>query len=214
MYMLKKLDGKDFIMPIEDTHSEYYYFQISTELECLQAPYEYLKGTKVVVQAGGNVGYFPHYYAKKFERVYTFEPDSRTFKCLVHNVPEDNVIKIQAGLGKKTGEWITMKQHIEHSGQTSVDTTKHGGVVPVLALDDLNLDACDLIQYDLEGYEYNALLGSIETIKKYSPVISIEDFGHGKNYGIGPNDLTDLLVHRLGYTLVKRVYGDNIYVKN
>jgi hypothetical protein len=32
----------------------------------------------------------------------------------------------------------------------------------------------DLLKIDVEGYELNALLGTVETIKKYKPVLCIE----------------------------------------
>lgn len=207
------LDDKLFYIPSDDVESERYYFQIDTERECLEAPYEFLKKTDVVVQAGGNLGFFPHYYSKKFSRVYTFEPDNRSFQCLVRNVPEDNVVKLQMALGEKTGGWVDIQRHITHIGQTQIAPGKTG-IVPVFALDDLNLDACDLIQYDLEGFEYFALLGSLETIQKYSPVLSIEKYGHNHKYGVSNEDLDNLIENRLGYKCVKRVWGDWIYIRD
>lgn len=45
--------------------------------------------------------------------------------------------------------------------------------VHTIKIDDLNLKP-DLIKLDIEGYEFNALLGARKTIKKFKPVIYIE----------------------------------------
>ena len=46
--------------------------------------------------------------------------------------------------------------------------------VDQMTVDSLNLEACDAIQFDLEGYESAALLGAAQTIEKYRPIISLE----------------------------------------
>jgi len=47
--------------------------------------------------------------------------------------------------------------------------------VPMIALDSLALTDIDLIELDLEGYEYDALLGAKETIERNKPVLIIEN---------------------------------------
>ena len=46
--------------------------------------------------------------------------------------------------------------------------------VNTIKIDNLNLKP-DLIKLDIEGYEHKALLGAAKTIKKYKPIIYIED---------------------------------------
>lgn len=45
-------------------------------------------------------------------------------------------------------------------------------------LDSLNLDPFDYVKIDCEGYEYNILLGAEQTIKKYRPVVVVEQKLH------------------------------------
>jgi len=45
----------------------------------------------------------------------------------------------------------------------------------MIALDSLALTDIDLIELDLEGYEYDALLGAKETIERNKPVLIIEN---------------------------------------
>jgi len=44
----------------------------------------------------------------------------------------------------------------------------------MLMLDQLELDACGLIQLDVEFYELNVLRGALKTIEKFKPVITCE----------------------------------------
>jgi len=48
------------------------------------------------------------------------------------------------------------------------------GPIPVLLLDSFNFPKVDLLQLDVEGFEYNALLGAVRTINKHRPVIVLE----------------------------------------
>ena len=41
-------------------------------------------------------------------------------------------------------------------------------------VNDLELQSVDFIKIDIEGFEYKALLGANETLKKYKPIIYIE----------------------------------------
>jgi hypothetical protein len=48
------------------------------------------------------------------------------------------------------------------------------GIIPIIRLDSFELQSCDMLQYDVEEYELQALHGSIETIKKFKPLIVCE----------------------------------------
>jgi hypothetical protein len=50
------------------------------------------------------------------------------------------------------------------------------GAIPVLSIDQLGLDNCDLIHLDIEGGEYDALMGAEQTIKQFRPLICLEWF--------------------------------------
>jgi len=46
--------------------------------------------------------------------------------------------------------------------------------VPIQTIDSFNFTNVTFIKYDIEGYELKALKGSEKTIKKYGPVVVIE----------------------------------------
>ena len=161
---------------------------------------KHVKKWDVCVQAGGNQGLYPRLFADHFNRVYTFEPDHLNFICLVNNCQVDNVMKIQAALGEKAGGICMSRNTMKNTGMHTVipDSKYH---IPLLTLDSLNLDACDLIQLDIEGYEIHAVRGAKKTIEKYKPVIACER---------GSQDVTEFL-KKLGYAPVDQSVADTIY---
>lgn len=163
----------------------------------------------VVVQAGGNCGIFPRYLATKFKFVYTFEPESENFQCLVNNAVAENIIKFQAALGTNNHAPVGLIYDPKNAGGHYISLE---GVIPVIAVDSLNLPACDLLQLDIEGFEYFALKGAERTIKEYSPVIMIEHKKHAMRYGAHPGDVIQY-IKSLGYEQKQEVRRDLIFVK-
>ena len=164
---------------------------------------------EIAVQAGGNCGIFPRYLADKFKFVYTFEPEGENFNCLVNNATAGNIIKFQAALGTSHHVPVGLVYDPKNAGGHHVSLN---GIIPVMSVDSLNLPACDLLQLDIEGFEYFALKGAEETIKKYSPVIMIEHKKHAQRYGMKPEDVINF-IESLGYIRKQEVRRDIIFVK-
>ncbi len=60
-----------------------------------------------------------------------------------------------------------------------------------------------VIKIDVEGGEYDVLLGGKTLLAKWHPYIIFEHgIGAADKYGIQPGDVYDLLVHQLGYSIV------------
>ncbi len=126
---------------------------------------------KVVVQAGGNWGYWPLLLADIFETVYTFEPDSICFSALAANTArKKNVVRIQAALGFDRG-LVGLDRQEKNTGNNRVNSV---GIYPTLRIDDLGLLECDLIYLDVEGQEYEALLGAVNTLFICEPLVIFE----------------------------------------
>ena len=133
---------------------------------------KYVHNRSVLVQAGGNCGMVLNTFVQYFDTVYTFEPDAVNFYCLNQNITDSRVIKIQGCLGN-TSTTVNLQMREGHRDIGSFYVTGLGKI-PVFKLDDLHLYDCGLIFLDVEGYEHNALLGSINTIEKYKPAIFLE----------------------------------------
>lgn len=164
---------------------------------------KYLKNKNVVVTAGANQGLYARLYSKIFKNVYAFEPDALNFHCLCLNTPMENVFKFNCGLGA-TPEFLTLiKPDMTNTGMHQF--VQHSGNVPVLALDSFNFPELDLLQLDVEGFEYNVILGAAKTIKRCKPVIVLERARNGN---------TIKLMNDLGYTLVEDSKMDSIFITN
>jgi FkbM family methyltransferase len=103
----------------------------------------------VAVQAGGNCGLWPRELGKKFSTVYTFEPDPVNFRCLCANAPDEHIFKFNAALGNERG-LVSLNLRPDNVGAHSVSG---GGIIPSMRIDDLELNECDLIYLDVEGFE-------------------------------------------------------------
>jgi len=76
-------------------------------------------------------------------------------------------------------------------------------------VDSLGLSDLDLLQLDIEGYEYHALFGAIETLIRCRPVVQVEMRGFSARYYAGDDDILRLLA-RLGYLEVSRQPGNDV----
>jgi FkbM family methyltransferase len=172
---------------------------------CREKYFKYVKSFDVMITAGAHIGMYTKFYAEKFKTVYAFEPDPTSFFCLVNNVKNENVIKMQAALSNER-MLVSLKDTGSHGHLTlGIDKNQTtSGIIPTLLIDDLNLQVCNLIQLDVEYYEYNALLGALETIKRCSPVIIAEN---------GHVDQIVNLLEPLGYKIVDRTSYDTIWSK-
>lgn len=142
-----------------------------------------LKNKRTCIQAGGCFGVWPVYLAGLFERVITFEPEPTNFRCLKDNTAHlQNVQCVNAALWSgpgSVGMGLDRKMH-NNSGAYFIRLGK--GQIPTVTIDGLNAENVDLLSLDIEGAEYDALLGAVETIARCQPVILLEDKGHSKRF--------------------------------
>jgi FkbM family methyltransferase len=180
------------------------------ELPDLLQSYAFMNQFRTVIQAGGNIGVYPATMAGQFERVITAEPDTVNYQYLLLNVSgHDNVEHHWTAFGDKHGFAAVDHPYPENIGAHQI---KAGNEITVMPIDALEVDDCDFIQLDVEGYEHLALLGAERTIKKTHPVITLELKGLGSRYGYSNEDTISLL-DSWGYEIVGRVNRDVIFAR-
>lgn len=174
----------------------------------------FVKATKAAVQAGGHCGIWPLWLSKKFERVFTFEPDPENFACLQVNcsreLEQEKIFAVNACLGEEPTK-IYMKHNTRNTGGHK--GTREPGETPVVTIDGLQLAACDLIVLDVEGMELPALKGALNTITTFKPVIMLEDRDHGIRHGWGTRDELFTWLRKQGYREADRVSHDVVLVR-
>ncbi len=138
-------------------------------------------------------------YAPSLARVIAFEPDARTFKKL-SAYAQDAPFQIEA---HNLAAWDKEETLSFTSGGNrnstliSADGIKAGAKVkPVQAarLDYVYKGDCDYIKYDVEGAEWEALLGSKETISRAHPRLLVSMYHRNEDLYKLP-----MLVKKMGY---------------
>lgn len=160
------------------------------------------RNRRVAVQAGGNIGLWPRRLAECFENVLTFEPEPISRACLEQNVFK-NVSVSGAALGAEPGFCTIQRKSLGSHKVTDGDT------VQVVTIDSLDLAELDLLQLDVEGYEWHALMGGMETIARCEPVIQVElREAITQHFGKSTDDVRKLLAS-LGYRLATQRPGSD-----
>jgi len=156
----------------------------------------------ICIQAGGHFGTYPKNLAKMFGTVYTFEADEENYNILAENCKNQNIIHRHAALTSYPKSMDVFKVINGNSGQRMVYP---GTQIPGVTIDSLKLPSCGLIQLDIERHELHALMGAIETIERYHPVVLLE----------GPettNNVCNGILEQLGYEFVGRAAVDSMFV--
>lgn len=160
------------------------------------------KQRRTAVQAGGNIGLWPRRMAEWFTRVITFEPDAISRACLQQNVPPSVEVRDEA-LGERVSACdLSRKSLGSHRVQ-------EGTALPMIALDVLQLVDVDLLQLDVEGYEWHALQGARETIARCHPLIQVELRGFTEKYG-QTDEAVSTYLYGLGYRIVSKQPGSDV----
>lgn len=195
-------EGVDqMLWPIKDFNA--FHWPLMDWINDHRAFLRYVNGREVVVQAGGCCGMYPRFYKNHFKRVYTFEPDPINYYCLERNCMVEGIYHQNAALGSEEKfvslDAPTAPGEENNVGMYTVNETP--GAVKMMTVDGLGLDRCDLIHFDLEGYETQALMGAINLIEKCSPVI-ITEKESGREF-----------LESIGYRMVEKTSMDAIFVK-
>lgn len=132
----------------------------------------------VVYDIGGNIGYHAAAFASRAKHVYSFEPNPHNFNLLQRNTNHcNNVTAINCAVGS-CSNLVRINDYDPaipgNFGAVSITNSRSGVVVPCLSLNDVDNELPDLIKIDVEGYEYEVLLGCKGMIARKRPVIYYE----------------------------------------
>jgi FkbM family methyltransferase len=167
---------------------------IESELNNIFAIIGTLPTESVIVDGGCNAGFFTipvaHMTQGRNVRIISFEPQRQLFQAVGGSLAlngYDHVFLHNVGLGSEPG--IAQLPAIDYSVaqdfgtvQLSDDTTIEEDswmtdrVVDITSIDAMDLPSLDFFKLDVEGYEVPALVGALDTIKKYRPWIWVEYF--------------------------------------
>lgn len=190
---------------------------------------KYISDASSIVMLGSNMGILEIYFTKINPgiNIYTFEPREKQFCLLAKNITMnnvENVVMINNALGHLTGtinldyksknDVVCDEQDLVQLGNGAL--IGYNNYFHIVTLDSLKLLACDIIYIDLQGFEYIALAGGLNTIKKYKPVIYFKrdsDTSHMimSHFGLQNRNIEELL-NQLNYE-TQYVDSDTIIAK-
>lgn len=200
-------------LPAADTYFRPILTKEGFEIDHLEAALKHVQQFRTAVDGGAHVGTWSARMARQFDIVHAFEPAEDTFACLVKNVGHIGVQCHPWALGR--GEALCrVVDDAARQGNTGARYVRLDDAEPLgvkmIALDQLGIEDLDLLKLDVEGYEYPALKGAEDTIKRCRPVVLIECKDFGGRHGLEVYD-APLQLERWGYREVERVRNDRIF---
>lgn len=184
------------------------------EMEKTSSLVKSLKTGSVVYDLGAHVGYYTLLASKlvgETGKVYAFEPMERVVKVLKKHIVLNKIVNVKVFkvvVTNKTG-YVSFADKAEYYG---VGRVKKGGRnIRAIKLDDFvckkNIYPPTHIKIDVEGEEYKVLLGAVEVLKKYHPMIWLGT--HDSAYNIKVHKKCIKILKLLNYYLQPL---DNIYL--
>lgn len=153
---------------------------------------KYILNSKVVIDCGAHIGNHSIIY-KHFNpnlEIYAFEPHTIMYEIFKLNISSLNLKSVNlynCAVGNRFGN-ISISDRISDGPNANEiinynNLHNFGGIQiakngiedkVIIPIDYLNLSRCDFIKIDVEGFEFPVILGAINTIMKYKPVIFYE----------------------------------------
>lgn len=147
-----------------------------------------LKEADIFIDVGANIGYFSMLVAQcKAAKVLAIEPAPKTYEILNMNIKHnmlDRVIEpfnVALGSHKSTVKFVSSLGPKSHIGYRVNNIHAHLPTIEVklTTLDEMlkdrqDIKKVDFIKVDIEGAEYDFLLGASHTIEKFRPMILME----------------------------------------
>ena len=138
----------------------------------------------VAIDVGANIGCHTLAMARLVGpsgAVIAFEPQRIVYQNLCANIALNalaNVHTVNMAAGCDAGS--ASLPNIDYAaagnfGGVALSGVPGGEKVQVVAIDSLPLDACHLIKIDVEGMEYDVLLGAERTVARHRPALYIEN---------------------------------------
>lgn len=128
-----------------------------------------INSESVVVDVGAGVGYYSLLAAPIAKWVVAVEPHPEQRKLLQGNIEANNLINIEV---ESVALWDT--PDTGYIGRHKARIQEKGYPVRLARLDDMGLGQVDVVKIDVEGSEFEVLVGMQDTLFEYAPRLFIE----------------------------------------
>ena len=195
-----------------DEQGEYDKLKILISIECDESE------RTIAIDVGANVGLTTRILAEHYDYVIAIEPSSQNRACLYRNMKEamNNVIALPFAAGKENRK-SELRINMDNCGGSAINKefcnsdTVEG--IEIRRIDDMVNSIADkektsLIKLDIQGGEYEALIGAENTIKRSRPTIICEVKSFSKE--TDPNIAN--LMRDMDYVEFVRYGKDTVYI--
>lgn len=175
------LNKKVYLHPEGDVVCDNILKGIPVEEHLVQFFDKLIKPTDVIVEGGVYVGLHTVRFAELASQghIYSFEASKRNYDLAQHTMNENGIQNVtllnKALFSENTTIYLSESWTPDQDCITTSVTSKN---VEAVTIDSLNLPKVDFIKLDIEGGEYSALLGAINTITTHQPIITFEYLKH------------------------------------
>ncbi|MGH1351910.1 MAG: FkbM family methyltransferase [Methyloligellaceae bacterium] len=185
------------------TERNFYEIEILIDLD------QYFQDINVIFDVGANIGNHSVYWALKhnLKAIHAFEPLTDTYNILRKNIDHNHISHVVSchniGIGKTPSKASVDKTNRTNIGATSLKADQNGNIT-INSIDSFlgeNSDV-DFIKIDVEGFELDVLMGSMQTLRRCKPIIFIETFEDNK-------EEVCAILGSAGYRLEKEYENDN-----
>lgn len=208
----KKVNYKGFQLELQldDWIQENIYLLGDYESAELNTLKQFLNTDSVFLDIGANFGLFTLNAANSISesgKIISFEPFPKNFEALLRNVNSNNLNQVQLVKSAVGNENTTIELYLDEKennlGSVSALPIENAIIEKVQSisidsfLKDSSIKKIDFVKIDVEGFEYNVLLGMKETLKIHKPTLLIEIFNDENSEN--ENNINSLLID-LGYS--------------
>lgn len=191
---------------------------ILEDYECIKYTFDRLHKEDVVYDIGANVGHHTIPYASKCNEVVSFEPLPSNVDRLVEALEFNKITNVTINQVAVTNEDGFVSLSAPQGCEKEVDPrarivdvgNNNAITVEAWCLDNhtTDLPVPDKIKIDVEGAEYDVLIGSESLIRDSQPELFIEIHRQKlASFGASPDDVIEFL-HQLGYYDPTRIRPD------
>lgn len=178
------LDGKKWLLPVSP---EAYGAWIHYGLDLLPAGVRGYVAGKDFVDVGAFVGDSAIYmlgYAPR--KIYGFEPSPVNYVSFIKTIQEnglDEVVPLRRGLSDAPSTAHIVEQR---TGSHIATDPRQAAGAPTIEISTIDRECREMnvgvIKMDVEGFEYNAVKGALETIRRDRPVLLISAYHTGRDF--------------------------------
>jgi FkbM family methyltransferase len=166
-----------------------------------------IKENDIVLDVGANIGYYSLIFAQligKSGKVYSFEPDPTNFEILKKNIlvnKHENVILENKAVSNKEGN-LKLYLSTENNGMHRIYPSKW--CKESIDINSIKIDnyfnknqKIDFIKLDIEGAEYDALLGMESIIQNNENIVIFIEFVPAslEEHGTNPEKVIDFFIN-------------------